>query len=222
MKNSSIVLIASICLFSQTSCEHKKESKINFKDFEIRLSKDEEPPLIFELKTENETQYFVENQPKKWKGLANKSETTIGVYEWKLFPHNNIEFEYPRTYSFEAKLSITNDIWTLSGNDFTIMVIRPIVEMDVKEYVDEMISQFGQSNCSTKEITEQINSSKLNGIKLSVTLAGINLELNVFEVVDNNGKKSLLVFQDSLTQAKENSKESNKTMERIKQTFKIN
>ncbi|WP_028893053.1 hypothetical protein [Tenacibaculum sp. 47A_GOM-205m] len=222
MKNSSLILISLIILLSQTSCERKKDSKINFKDFNISLSKDEEPPLIFELKSENETQYFVENQPKKWNGLTKESEATIRVYDWKLFPHNNLEFEYPRTYSFEADLSITNDIWTLSGNDFKIMVIRPIVEMKLEEYVDEMISQFGKSNCSTKKITKKINSSELNGIKLSVTLAGIDLELDVLEVMDKSGKKSLLVFQDSLTDSKENSKESKSTMERMKQTFKIN
>ncbi|WP_179020463.1 hypothetical protein [Winogradskyella forsetii] len=221
MKNPSIILIPLIVVFFLTSCENNKESKINFKDFEINLSKNEEPPLIFELKSEGEIQYFVENQPKKWKGLDKESETTIGVYEWKLFPHNNLEFEYPRTYSFEADLSITNDIWTLSGNDFKIMVIRPMVEMDVEEYVDEMISQFGQSNCSTTEISNQLNTSKLNGIKLSVNLAGIDLELDVLEVIDKSGKKSFLVFQDSLNDARQNSKESKTTLARIKQTFKI-
>lgn len=218
----TLVIIIFLSSFIYLSCEKKKESQIKFKDFEINLSKDEEPPLIFELISGNEIQYFVENQPKKWNGLAKDSETTIEVYDWKLFPHNNVEFEYPRTYSFEADLSITNDIWTLSGNDFTIMVIRPIIAMNVNEYVDKMIAQFGPSNCSTKEITKKINNSKLNGIKLSVTLAGTNIELDVLEIIDNSGKKSLLVFQDSLSDSKENSKESLNTMKRIRQTFKIN
>jgi len=222
MRNTSIIIIIFLFLFIHISCEQKKESKIKFKDFEINLSKDEEPPLIFELISENKTQYFVENQPRKWNGLAKDSETTIGVYDWKLFPHNNIEFEYPRTYSFEADLSITNDIWTLTGNDFIIMVIRPIIEMNVKEYVDEMIAQFGPSNCTTKEITRKINNSKLNGIKLSVILAGINIELDVLEIINKSGKKTLLVFQDSLSDSKENSKESLNTLKRIEQTFKIN
>lgn len=222
MKNASLILVLFIISFSQTSCEQKKDSKVNFKNFDINLSKDEEPPLIFKVKSEKGTEYFVENEPKKWKGLAKESETTIEVYDWKLFPHNNLEFEYPRTYSFEADLSITNDIWTLSGNDFKIMVIRPIIDMDLKKYVDEMISQFGRSNCSTKSITKQINKSKLNGIKLSVTITGIDLELDVLEVIDKSGKKSFLVFQDTVSNTKENSSESKKTMERISQTFKIN
>ena len=222
MKNTSIIIISFLFLFVLISCERKKESQIKFKDFEINLSKDEEPPLIFELISENGTQYFVENQPKKWNGLAKDMESTIEVYDWKLFPHNNLEFEYPRTYSFEADLSLANDFWTLSGNDFKIMVIRPIVEMNIEEYVNDMVAQFGPSNCTTKEITKKINNSELNGIKLSVNLAGINLELDVLEIIDNSGKKSLLVFQDSLTDSKENSEESLNTMKRIKETFKIN
>lgn len=222
MKNQSLIIISFIILFSQTSCENKNESRINFKDFEISLSKDEEPPLIFELKSENVTQYFVENKPKRWNGLSKESETKISVYDWKLFPHSNLEFEYPRTYSFEADFSITNRIWTLSGNDFVVMIIRPIFEIDIKEYVDEMINQFGKSNCSTNKIIKKINTSKLNGIKLSVTLAGIDLEIDILEVIDKSGKKSLLVFQDTLSDTKENSKESKSTMERIRQTFKIN
>ncbi len=222
MKNTSILIISFLFSLVFISCDWKKESQIEFKDFEINLSKDEEPPLIFELISENETQYFIENQPKKWNGSVKDSEMIIKVYDWKLFPHNNIEFEYPRTYSFEADLSITNDIWTLSGYDFKIMVIRPIIGMNVKVYVDEMIAQFGPSNCSTKEITKKINNSELNGIQLSVKLAGINLELDVLEIIDNSGKKSLLVFQDSLSDSKENSKESLSTMKRIEQTFKVN
>ncbi len=204
------------------SCDQKQESKIKFKDFEISLSKDEEPPLIFGISSEGKTQYFVENQTRKWNLLTKNSDITIRVYDWKLFPHNNIEFEYPRTYSFEADLSIINDIWTLSGNDFTIMVIRPIIETEVKEYVDDMITEFGPSNCTKQEISKRINNSKLNGIKLSVNLAGIDIELDVFEIIDKNGKKSFIVFQDSLTDSKENSKESINTMKRIEQTFKIN
>jgi len=106
-------------------------------NFEIKLSENEEPPLILKLLSENETHYFIENQPKKWDGLSKNSEATIEIYDWKLFPHNNLEFE-------------------------------------------------------------------------------------VLEIIDTSGKKSLLVFQDSLSDSKENSKESLKTMKRIKQTFKIN
>lgn len=205
----------------QISCSKKKESKINFKDFEINLSKDEEPPLILEVKSKNKTQYFVENQSKKWQGIAKESETTISVYDWKLFPHNNLSFEYPRTYTFEADLAITSDIWTLSGNDFKIMIISPKNSIPVKEYVDGMVSQFGPSNCSTKKVTKQVNSYSLNGMSLFISLTGVNLEMEIFEVVDTNGKSSLLVFQDSLTDEKENSRESKKTMRRIDQTFKV-
>ncbi len=221
MRKTSIIitsLLSMLCI----SCDQKQESKIKFKDFEISLSKDEEPPLIFGISSEGKTQYFVENQTRKWNLLTKNSDITIRVYDWKLFPHNNIEFEYPRTYSFEADLSIINDIWTLSGNDFTIMVIRPIIETEVKEYVDDMITEFGPSNCTKQEISKRINNSKLNGIKLSVNLAGIDIELDVFEIIDKNGKKSFIVFQDSLTDSKENSKESINTMKRIEQTFKIN
>lgn len=221
MKNTSIIIVSFLYSIFLISCGQKKESQVKFKDFEINLSNNEEPPLIFELISKNQTQYFIENKTKKWNGLAKDSELTIKVYDWKLFPHNNIEFEYPRTYSFEADLSVTNDIWTLSGNDFKIMVIRPIIGMNVNVYVNEMIAQFGPSNCSTKEITKKLNNTELNGIKLSVKLAGINLELDVLEVIDSNGKKSLLVFQDSLSDSKQKSKESLNTRKRIEQTFKV-
>ncbi|TPN85865.1 hypothetical protein [Aquimarina algicola] len=222
MKNTSTSIIIFLFLLIIISCTQKKESQIKFKDFEINVSKDEEPPLVFELVSKNGTQYFIENQPKKWNGVPQDSEIKIKVYDWKLFPHNNIEFEYPRTYSFEADLSKTNDIWTLSGNDFKIMVIRPLIEMDVKTYVDKMVEQFGPSNCTTKEIFKKLNHSELNGIQLLVKLSGVYLELNVMEIIDNSGNKSLLVFQDSLSDAKKNSKESSSTMKRIEQTFKVN
>lgn len=221
MKNQFIFIIAFFFIFFQISCSKKKESKINFKDFEINLSKDEEPPLILEVKSKNDIQYFVENQSKKWQGIAKDSETIISVYDWKLFPHNNIAFEYPRTYSFEADLTTTSNIWTLSGNDFKIMIISLKKSISVKEYVDGMVSQFGLSNCSTKKITKQINSYDLDGMSLLVSLTGVNLEMEIFEVVDTNGKSSLLVFQDSLTDEKDNSKESKKTMRKIDQTFKV-
>ncbi|PQJ78396.1 hypothetical protein [Polaribacter porphyrae] len=221
MKKIIFVISLILVLTTYLSCK-KKETKIDFKNFEISLSKNEEPPLIFELKCEDETQYFVENQPKKWDRLAKNSETTISVYEWKLFPHNNILFEYPRTYSFEAELSITEDIWTLSGNNFVIMVIRPIIEMDVHSYVNDLIVQFGSENCITKDITKKLNNIELKGIKLSVVIAGIDMELDILQVIDSKGKKSLIVFQDSLTDTKEKSIESKNTLERINQTFKIN
>ncbi|MFC7772394.1 hypothetical protein [Flavobacterium sp. GCM10027622] len=222
MKKIFLFLVSIIIAFTQTSCDQKRESKISFKDFEVNLAKDEEPPLIFELKSENGTEYFIENQSKKWKGLDKGTQTTISVYDWKMFPHNNIQFEYPRTYTFEADLSTTNDIWTLSGNDFKIMIIRPLVELDVKEYVNEMISQFGKANCSTKKITKKINTYRLDGMKLSATLSGIPIEIDVFEIIDKSGNKSLLVFQDALTDNNENSNESRSTMKRIEQTLQIN
>lgn len=222
MKKIFLFLVSIIIAFTQTSCDQKRESKISFKDFEVNLAKDEEPPLIFELTSENGTEYFIENQSKKWTGLDKGTPTTISVYDWKLFPHNNIQFEYPRAYTFEADLSTTNDIWTLSGNDFKIMIIRPLVELDVKEYVNEMISQFGKANCSAKKITKKINTYRLDGMKLSATLSGIPIEIDVFEIIDKSGNKSLLVFQDALTDNNENSNESRSTMNRIEQTFVIN
>lgn len=221
MKNSSIIIMLLLFIVS-TSCEKKSESNTTIKNFKISLSKDEEPPLIFELKSRNNIQYFVENKQKKWNELNKDSEVTISVYKWKLFPHNNIEFEYPRNFSFEAELSVTEDIWTLSGNNFTIIVIRPIVFIDIESYVNDMITQFGSQNCSTKRVTKKINNSKLNGIKVSVVIAGVNIEIDVFEIIDKRGKKSLIVFQDTLSDSKENSEESQTAFERINQTFKIN
>ena len=61
-----------------------------------------------------------------------------------------------------------------------------------------------------------------NVINLSVTLAGINLELKVLKLTDSDGNKSLIVFQDTLTDSKENSEESKIVMKRLKRTFKIN
>lgn len=221
MKKTTTILTVLFISFIYLSCEGKKESKLNLNDFEISLSEEEEPPLILELITERDTQYFIENEPANWEGLTKGSKLKIGVYDWKLFPHSNIEFEYPRTYTYEADLSITNDIWTLSGNDFKIMVVRSIVDMDAKGYVDDLVSQFGPENCSTKKINKKLNQSTLSGIRLSVSITGTDIELDVLEIKDSSKKTGLIIFQDVLTDANENSQDSHNTLKRIEQSFKI-
>jgi len=203
------------------SCKEPNASNLNFDDFAYNLEPNEEPPLIFILNSESDTFYVVENQKSKLNFLKKDGEITIGIYDWRRFPHNNMTFEYPKHFSFEADLSPSLDIWTLSGIDFNIIVIHPSTEMSTKTYVQEMMNQFGPSNCSTKFISKKLNHKKLSGIELSVNLANVNIRLEVLEIRRPSGKKSFIVFQDTLDDNMESSQECLNVMRRLDQTFKI-
>lgn len=218
IKSAFLIQILLLCF----SCKQKEESVEKFQNIDVHLAKDEEPPLLFEVKTTDTTQVFVENLTKKWEGTITNSDVTISVYPWKLFPHNNIEFEYPRTFSFEADLSDTSDMWILSGNDFKIMVFQSNEEIAMTEYVEKMTAKFGSANSNTSFISRTLGNVQYKGTKISVTLAGASLEMSVFQITAKNGKKFLLIFQDSLINDNANSKESKKVLERFESTFKLN
>lgn len=220
MKNIYFSILI-LFFFTVTSCRNENKKNIEFKGFKIDIKKDEEPPLIFEVIAESESQFFIENERKKWNITLTKPVLEIKVHNWKLFPHNNIEFEYPRTYSFKSDLSLTNDIWILSGNNLIIMVIRPIVSMGLNEYTEQMVEQFGRLNCKTESISKDINRRKFNGKKLSITLAGTNIEMEILELIDSTGKKSFLIFQDTLDEDYKHSSEYHNTMKKIQKTLKI-
>lgn len=65
-------------------------------------------------------------------------------------------------------------------------------------YVDELESKFGKENCNIKPFQKNLGGKQCSGKNLEVSLAGQRLDMELYDIVLNDGKSRFLYFQNAL------------------------
>lgn len=215
------ILLNILVILLFISCMQKEKNSSLLNGSSININENEEPPLIFKVSINDSTYNMFENEKKIIIGNFSEPEVTIKTHQWRHFPHGNLSFEYPKNFSFEAEFDMFNKIWTLSGNDLTIMYMKLSVDLEEDEYVYDLITEFGEENCSVSTMNRKISNRVFKGTKLSINIINQNLEMEIYKITTSDGKSNFLIFQDSLDDLKMHSKEFQIAIKRISKTLKV-
>lgn len=174
-----------------------------------------ESKSIFELKINSEKYTLIEGDELILDSKLKKPKISIKLLDLKKFNNGNISFDYPSNFSFEFEESEGYKNWTFDGNDYAIMIFDIDGETEVIDFINNMISQFGKEKCKTENVQIEIGNRKLDGIKLSVELAGQNLTIDFlqYESLENNSK--YIALQDTKNEDGSPSAESIETFKII-------
>lgn len=215
------LLLLSISLTLLVACRPDQDNSGILKYHQVKIDEEDEPPLMFKISIGDSISYVLENEAENVKGNFIDPKVNITVHEWRYFSHGNIRFDYPRAYTFEADIDMLSKIWTLSGNDFNIMYLKLSSGISIEEYIQELKTQFGESNCSSTPLNKKFKNLELKGIKLEVTMAKRKLNMEIFKLPSGSNKSEFLVFQDSPENIDEYSEDAKTALDRLSKTIRI-
>ena len=176
-----VLLLCNVLSFAQNDENKKLETK-----------------SIFEVQIDSKKYMLEEGDELDINGEIKNPKISVKLLEFKKFKAGNIEFEYPSNFSFEVEKSEGYKNWTLDGNNYTIMIFDIDGETHVKDFIENMIGQFGKEKCKTKEIESSLGEKKINGIQLYVELVGQKLTIDFYQYSSSENNSKYIAFQDSL------------------------
>lgn len=153
---------------------------------------------MFELQVDSKKYKLEEGDNIDIKGEFKNPKISIKLLEFKKFNAGNLSFEYPSNFSFQVEKSEGYKSWTLDGNNYVIMIFDINGESQVKDFIDNMIVQFGEEKCKTKEIKSKLGEKMLSGIQLYVELVGQKLTIDFYEYSTSENNSKYIAFQDTL------------------------
>jgi len=160
--------------------------------------KELETKTMFEVQVDSKKYELEEGNELDIEGELKNPRISIKLLDFKKFNAGNLSFEYPNNFSFEVEKSEGYKNWTLDGNYYVIMIFDIDGESQVKDFIDNMISQFGKEKCKTKEIKSRLGEKVLSGIQLYVELIGQKLTIDFYEYSTAENNSKYIAFQDTL------------------------
>ncbi|RED44092.1 hypothetical protein DFQ10_104285 [Winogradskyella eximia] len=201
MKNTITIVLLLLCnglTFAQDNAKKKLETK-----------------SMFEVQVDSKTYELEEGNELDIDGELKNPKISIKLLGYKKFNAGNLSFEYPSNFSFEVEKSEAYRNWTLDGNNYVIMIFDIDGASQVKDFIDNMIIQFGKENCKTKDIQSQLGEKMLSGIQLNVELVGQKLSIEFYKYSTGENNSKYIAFQDSLEEDGSATVEGKMTFEMI-------
>ncbi|MCU0962478.1 MAG: hypothetical protein MUF48_20475 [Pirellulaceae bacterium] len=183
-----------------------------------------EPPLEFAVIVDDKSVTINEGQTIQLDGTFTNPRISVTPQPYRVFPYQGITFKYPRSFTFEADLADPDaKHWTLTGNDLTIMFFVMNARLTTGEFANNMIDQFGRENCKVNDANAKITlgSQSLSGTSIQVTVATHKMVMDIYRIPSRGEVTKLLVFQDSLDDTGNRSKEGRQTLEDMKASFTV-
>ncbi len=206
-RNITILLLITINTFSFSQANNSS-SKLETKSmFEVQINSDK-----YTLEEGNELSID---------GKLKDPKISIKLLDVKKFNIENISFEYPSNFSFEVEKREGYKNWTLDGNNYLIMIFDIDGETQLNDFIENMISQFGEEKCKTKEIETKLGEKKLNGIQLYVELVGQKLTVDFYQYNTSENNSKYIAFQDTLDDNGQPSNESKMAFKMINRSVKF-
>lgn len=184
----------------------------------------QEPPQLFELKIGDQSITIQEGTPVDVNGTFSNPQVTLVPKPTRLFVCRGVQFEYPRQFNFEADLEDQlSHIWTLSGNDLTIMYFVVNGPLTPKQLASNMIETFGKENCEFTDLQAklQLGQENVSGVKFTAKVAEHPLLIDIYALPQVKGKSRLLMLQGSLDANGDRNEEGRAGMELLQKSFKI-
>lgn len=183
-----------------------------------------EPPLTYRVKVGDQSVTVKDGEVGQLDGSFANPRIVVEALPQRVFAMQGIRFRYPKSFTFDADLGdAAAKSWTLSGNDFKIMVFVLRGQLSAVDYAQSMIEQFGAKNAKRVDAnaTLTVGQEKLTGQSLHVELVGQRLVMDMFRLPSSGEITKLLVFQDNLDEKGQRSKEGAETLAEIKATLAV-
>jgi|LakMenEpi03Aug12_release.lakeMendotaPanAssembly.Ray.scaffolds.fasta_scaffold200626_2 hypothetical protein len=190
----------------------------------IGQDESQEPPLSFVVKVDDQSLTLGEGETAQIDGAFTNPKVTVTPQPYRVFPYQGVSFKYPRSFAFGADLVDPNEkIWTLSGNDLTVMYFVMNAELTTDDYAESMMDEVGAENCEVLDEEAQITlgEEKLTGKKIRISVAEQEVVMEIYQVPARESVTKFLIFQDTPDESGNRSKEYVQAIKEIKSSFKV-
>ena len=144
---------------------------------------------------------------------------SVRVADNKHFESRYLSFMYPKNFSYTYDEDIGYRNWTLDGDDFVIMYFEMDERIELEDFVNEMVAQFGEHRCEITPTEIKLGEKTLKGTRIDVSLVGQRLSVDLVEIEGNEFKSRIIAFQDSIGDDGNASTEKVKTLDVIDQSI---
>ncbi len=179
-----------------------------------------EPPLSYTLEVDG--QKFLLNADKTviLKGDFQNPKVTLRAAATRRFEHDNIAFDYPANFTFEADLSEPGiRTWTLSGNNVTLMLFdfeQPVKPAELIASTAEAL----EANVDRMEPTTlKFGSLTADGQSGLLKVGTVVLTYTVVALPATEGKIRLFIVQDLPKDNGESSDEKTAILKMLDESF---
>jgi hypothetical protein len=186
----------------------------------VLASDDQEPPLGYTLRLDNQSVRLVAGKEAQIKGHFENPTATLIPDKERLFTYGQVTFKYPSSFAFEADFDTKGvKTWTLDGNDVIITVHKwESVETTPKALFEELNKIYG-GKAKAENKTYIFNRQKYSGVRVQVTLVKQKIIQDIFALPAKKGSR-ILILQDSSAEEGP-SDESKAVLKLLDETLKL-
>ena len=146
----------------------------------------------------------------------------VRTSKYMTFDNEALTFDFPKHFSCDFEQDEAYKNWTLDGNNFVIMYFVLDVQVGIDVFIKEMVDKFGKKNCTLSDRRTRLGNIDLTGKRINISLVGVKLSYDVFDVKTNDGKTHYLAFQDTKDDDGSESAEGLETLDILNKTLKLN
>jgi len=183
-----------------------------------------EPALTFSIEVGDQSVVVGEGVAAQLEGNFKNPEVSVTVEPYRVFARRGVEFEYPRTFNWEADLSDPDvAIWTLSGHTFKIMFFAFNDDTTAEDIVESLVGNFEQQGAEVAKSATQIvlGGETIHGTQLDLSVVGTKITDRVFALPGDGTRSRVVIFQDSLDEENQASAEGVATLKLFTSSFKL-
>jgi len=145
----------------------------------------------------------------------------IRTSPYMTFDFEGLMFDFPKHFTSQFERGVGYKTWTLDGNDFVIMYFVFDMPIEASVFVKEMVDKFGKKNCTLSDRRTRLGNIDLAGKRINITLVGVKLTYDLFELKTNDGKTHYIAFQDTKGDDGSESQEGLETLDVLNKTIKL-
>ncbi len=173
------------------------------------------PPVRYEIKLGNTVMTALEGKPTRLTGSFDDPTLTVRTLEFRQFRRRGVSFNYPAYYTYEAEMDEPAN-WTLSGNNFKILVFDRQPE-ELGQIAAETLAQFDSDEDTTPKKLK-LNGIELNGLGFKMKIAGHVHFQEIYRIPGS--RQQILMLLDSPGENETDSAERRSTMAELERSFK--
>lgn len=186
------------------------------------------PPQRFQLKIADQVIDIQEGHPVTIPGSLENATVELTVLPTRLFRGSGLQFEYPRQYTYEHERDAETSTWTISGTDYTVMVMEYAFRVTPRDLLDGIADELDSMPRNRKSARlelmrkgKQESSHRFRGRQMEISIGSEFLHYEAFELPPWRGHHRLLVLMDVLDEKHEFSEDARRTRKMISESFKL-
>ena len=166
-----------------------------------RVGEDQEPPVRYYIEHHGGTTDVLLDRPFELRTEGGEVfSATLRAHPTRVFAIDQLSFEYPRHLPFEFDDSGSVAMWTLDGNDVTVVVQRfEFDHLDPEQLLEDMAEAAvdGLAADAAAPISLDVRGAALPGKRVEATVAGHRLRQDWYLAAHADGAIVTFMIQDS-------------------------